>query len=371
MAALEHATKRRTEREYHRGQERDGIRPREGRLETFRRAKREGARHWRCRVHRLPSVREPARRRLGGLRAGRPFDLVHAECRSPEGALGLPSRRRLGALSVRPQRARVQVRRRLPSRRGRRREADRRAPGAHARHERPGHGDGSRVLQPLRQARADRVHLGGVRRSPRAATARRGGATALRPHDGAPVGVRRFQGDGRVPGVGLPPGAGPRLRHRPALQHRRAEAERAVRHGDPTLCRARARGRPARDPRRRHADAVFLPRRRHHSRAERPHGRGELRPDLQRRVAAADQHPGPRQACHGDDPLVVRARLHPLRSGLRAGHSGHASPDAGRGKDPRGDRLGAVARARSHPRRCQHIRTAPVPLPERDLASAP
>ena len=46
------------------------------------------------------------------------------------------------------QRARAQVRRRLPPRGGRRRAPDRRAAGAHDGHQRPGHRDRARLLQP-------------------------------------------------------------------------------------------------------------------------------------------------------------------------------------------------------------------------------
>ena len=156
----------------------------------------------------------------------------------------LPSRRRLGALARGRERARPQVRRRLPPRCRRRRPADRRAAGPHAGHERPGHGDGARVLQPLRQAGPRRVELGGLRRPsrPRRRSPRTtAGSTARRPTS---VALRRLEGDGRVSCARLPPGAGPRLRHRPPLQHGRAPPERPVRHGHPALRRPGARRRP-------------------------------------------------------------------------------------------------------------------------------
>ena len=69
-------------------------------------------------------------------------------------ASGLPPRRRLGALAVGRQRARPQVRRRLPPRRRGRRSPDRRAARAHAGDERAGDRDRPRVLQQVRQAGA-------------------------------------------------------------------------------------------------------------------------------------------------------------------------------------------------------------------------
>ena len=117
---------------------------------------------------------------------------------------GLPPRRRLGALAGRRQRARPQVRRRLPPRRRRRRAADRRAAGPHARHERAGHRDRARVLQPLRQARPRsprRSEVYGDHREeqPLAEDARRD----LRPDDAAALGCtptrRRWTSSSRSP----------------------------------------------------------------------------------------------------------------------------------------------------------------------------
>ena len=139
-------------------------------------------------------------------------------------APGLPPRRRLRAARRGRQRARAQVRRRLPPGRGGRRAADRRAARAHARHEPRRNRDRARPLQPLRQARARRVDLRGLRRPPRGAPARGGRAPDLRADHGSALGVCRLEGDGRVPRARLPPGARPRLRDRPALQHRRARA---------------------------------------------------------------------------------------------------------------------------------------------------
>ena len=85
-------------------------------------------------------------------------------------------------------------------------------------------------------------------------------------------------------------GARPRLRDRSALQHGRPAAERPVRDGDPALRREGARGRTARDSRRRNADTLFLPRAGHDSSPQRPDGRGlGLRRDLQRRLHRADR----------------------------------------------------------------------------------
>ena len=114
-------------------------------------------------------------RRLGGLRARRPLHRVGAERRSSARAPRLPSDRRLGAEVVGRERARASLRRRVSPRGRGRRPADRRRACAHARHEHPGNGDRPRPLQPLRQARARRVHLGGLRRPARARAARRGG----------------------------------------------------------------------------------------------------------------------------------------------------------------------------------------------------
>ena len=89
----------------------------------------------------------------------------------------------------------------------------------------------ARQLQPVREAGADRVDVGGVRRPPRREAARGGRAADLRPDDGSPVGVRGLEGDGRVSRARVPPGARPRLRDRPSFQHGRPAPERPVRDG--------------------------------------------------------------------------------------------------------------------------------------------
>ena len=97
---------------------------------------REGTHHRRRRVHRLAPLRAAPRRGLGGLRRsttsrpGRCENVEHLTDRAR-----LPPRRRLRAEAGGRQRARAQVRRRLPPGGGGRRAADRRAAGAHARHE--------------------------------------------------------------------------------------------------------------------------------------------------------------------------------------------------------------------------------------------
>ena len=123
----------------------------------------------------------------------------------------------------------------------------------------------------------------GDRREPEALD---GGEPAhLRADDRAALGVRGVEGDRRVPRARVPPGARARLRDRPPLQHRRPAPERAVRHGHPALRRGGARRAAARDPRRRHADALLLPRAGHDPRARRADGRDERRRrDLQRRL---------------------------------------------------------------------------------------
>ena len=200
----------------------------------------EGADHRRRRLHRLTPRRVPARRRLGGLRARRPLDRVDREHRPPCRPRRLPPGRRQRARARRRQRARAQVRRRLPPRRRRRGAADRRGARPHDRHEHPGHRDRARPLQPLRQARPDRVHERGLRRPPRAAPAARDRPPDLRPDDTAALGVRRLEGDGRVPRARLRPRARPQLRHRAPVQHGRPAPDRDVRHGHPELRRARA-----------------------------------------------------------------------------------------------------------------------------------
>ena len=115
----------------------------------------------------------------------------------------LPPRRRLRALARHGQRARQQVRRRLPPRGGRRRAADRRRAGPDAHDQHAGHRGRSRQLRPLRQARLRRVDQRGLRRPPRAAPAERDRPPRLRPDHPAPLGLRRLEGDGRVPRPGL------------------------------------------------------------------------------------------------------------------------------------------------------------------------
>ena len=113
----------------------------------------------------------------------------------------------------------------------------------------------------------------------------RGRPARVRPHDRAPLAVRGLEGPGRVPRARLPPGACTRLRDRTPVQHRRAEAERPVRDGDPELRPQRAGRRAARGARRRHADALVLPRPGHDPRAQGLDGRPlDLGRDLQRRA---------------------------------------------------------------------------------------
>ena len=89
------------------------------------------------------------------------------------------------------------------------------------------------LLQRVRQARARRVDVRGLRRPARAGAAVGGEPPHVRPDDRAPLGVRRVEGARRVPRARVSPGARARLRDRAAVQHRRAAAERPVRHGDP------------------------------------------------------------------------------------------------------------------------------------------
>ena len=62
----------------------------------------------------------------------------------------------------------------------------------------------------------------------------------VRADNSAPVGLRRFEGDGRVPRPGSPPGGRSRLHHRAALQHHRPTPVGPVRDGRAALRRARA-----------------------------------------------------------------------------------------------------------------------------------
>ena len=164
----------------------------------------------------------------------------------------------------------------------------------------------SSTTAPVRQARADRVDLGGLRRPPdeeplREDARRIYGATTQKRWA-----VRRLEGDGRVPRARVPAGARPRRRDRAALQHRRAAAERAVRHGRRPLRAGGGRRNADRDPRRREPDAHVLPRAGHDPRAARPDGdAGDVGRDLQRRLAQLDLDPRSRRA---------RARARPARS---------------------------------------------------------
>ena len=117
-----------------------------------------------------------------------------AQHRAPALAERLPPRRRLDPLARGRERGRAQVRRRLPPRRGGRRPPDRRAARPHDGHERPGHRDRARVLQQVRQARAGRLQLRGLRRPPRGAAARGGRparSTGRRPRSAGSTPTRR------------------------------------------------------------------------------------------------------------------------------------------------------------------------------------
>ena len=211
---------------------------------------------------------------------------------------GLSPRRRLRALAVRRERARLQVRRRLPPRRRRRRPPDRRAAGAHDGHEPAGHrrpcsSTATSSTSACSIASSSEVYGDHREERPLEENDRR----VYGPVTRAPLAVRRLEGDGRVPRARLPPGARPRLRHRPVLQHRRAAPVGPVRDGHPALRRARRRRRAARGARRRHADALLLPRLRHDPRDRRADGGARhLRRDLQRRLVGADAHHRPRAA---------------------------------------------------------------------------
>ena len=102
----------------------------------------------------------------------------------------------------------------------------------------------------------------------------------------------------------------------------------------PRFVRTRARGRAARDPRRRHADALLLPRAGHDPRARRADGRratisGEIfnvgSTERIRILDLADRV----LELHG---LRVGARLRPVRRGLRPRDRGHAPPRAVRSR---------------------------------------
>ncbi len=223
---------------------------------------RQGTHHRGRWLHRLASRRAAPRPRLGGLGARRPFDRVDAEHRSP---LRSTTGFHLVVESASSQSSvvselvyRCDVVYHLAAAVGVRLIVEQ--PGTHAPHERPRHGERPRVLPPLRQARPR------SRRPPRstATTARRcrsrrrrAGSTGRRPQRGGRTRTpRRWTSSSRSRTTRR----GPRLHDRPALQHRRAAAERPVRDGDPAFVQSALAGRAARDPRRRDADAVLLPR---------------------------------------------------------------------------------------------------------------
>ena len=170
----------------------------------------------------------------------------------------VPSRRRLGAVAVRRERARLQVRRRVPPGRSGRRAADRGAAGAHDGHERAGHRDRPRVLQQVRQARARRVELGGLRRPPR--------GTALSENDRriyGPVSKRRWlYADSKAIdeflALGFHQDAGSTASSS-ACSTRSGRSSRATGWSSPASSSARSPARRSRS-RRRQADALVLPR---------------------------------------------------------------------------------------------------------------
>ena len=84
-----------------------------------------------------------------------------------------------------------------------------------------------------------------------------------------PLLLRLLQGDRRVPRPGVPQAVRAAAADRAAVQHGRPAAGRALRHGAPAVRRGGAAGRAAGRARRRHADAVLLPRRRRRRRAGR------------------------------------------------------------------------------------------------------
>ena len=246
--------------------------------------------HRRRRLHRLPPVRAPARRGLGGVRPRRPLDGRRGEYPPSPRTRGLPPRRRLGALPIRRQRARAPVRCRLPPR-GRCRSApDRRAARPDAADERPGRRERARVLRPLREAGAGRLELRGVRQPPGGRLPRRERAADLRADDCETVGVRGHEGARRVPRARPQARARSSVRDRSPLQHRRPPPVESVRERHSALRPARTRRRAARGPRRRLADALLLPCLRRRARPPRAAGaRG--RRDLQRRVDRPDHDP--------------------------------------------------------------------------------
>ena len=147
--------------------------------------------------------------------------------------------------------------------------------------------------------------------------------------------------------LALPPGARARLRHRAPVQHRRAAPERPVRDGRPALRRSGARGRAARDPRRRHADALLLPRRT--TRSARSQGLMDERrsPGEIFNVGSTERitHHRPRRARLGADRSRLGDRLRPVRRRSTARGSRTCStaiPSIE--QDRRRDRLAADAR---------------------------
>ena len=270
------------------------------------------ARHRRRRVHRLPPLRVAARRRLGGLRARRPLDRLEQNVAHLRDRPRLPPRRRLGALDqavVSELVHKCDVVYHLAA-----------AVGVRLIVEQPVrtlvtnvqgtetvleycNRFGKRVLV----ASTSEVYGDHREEQPLA----RGRAPDLRPDDREALGVRRLEGDGRVPRARLPPGARPRLRDRAALQHRRPAPERPVRDGHPALRAERASRAP---PLEIHGDGTqtrcFCHVAGHDARAEGADGRPlARRRDLQRRLDRADLDPRARGAGPAADGLAVRARL--------------------------------------------------------------
>ena len=283
-------------------------------------------------LHRLPPVRALARRGRGGLRPRRPLDRLGARispicARAPEFHLVVDSVLSPSVVSELVHRCDVVYH--LAAAVGV--APDRRAARAHAADERPGHGERARVLRALREAQcSSRRAPRSTETTPRSASLRRGRAPHLRPDDREALGLRRHEGDRRVPRARATDETRPRLCDRAAVQHGRPAPERPVRERHPALRRGGARRRAARDPRRRHADALLLPRLRHRPRAARP-GRGAG--DRAARSTTSARPTGSRSstwhsACSSHRARAPSSSSSPTRRSTGGGSRGDVPPGA-------------------------------------------
>ena len=230
-----------------------------------------------------------------------------------------------------------------------------------------GHRDRARLLQPLRQARAvaSSSEVYGDHRDEKPLD--EDDAARLRADDRAPLGVRRLEGDGRVPRARLPPGAWPRLRHRPALQHRRPPADGPVRDGRAAVRGACTRRRPLEvfgdGMQTRCFCHVSDTIRALHGLMEAPAPRARSSTSARAsRSSIVDLAQKVIDTTGSTSAIVVR----PVRGGIRPRDRGHAPPHPVDREDPRGDRLATDARPRPRSSRTSSPTCAQRPEPTED-----